>query len=408
MKPLNGLSSRLGGRRTVLLLGGLYTGLGVLWPVVWVGSTLEVAEAVIIATLVGSAGLILLYGGHRLPRSDIHPTQYPVVATWCLRAIGVIGVVLLGITLTGQQTDPAHNFLILSALAAVAGFGAGSHDARAKTRAFVLEQRNMELEETQAKLEETVERLEASEQRYRTLAENFPNGTVALLDADLRYILVAGQGFDAVSYDADEIQGQSIEDAYPQAVVDDVEPHYRRTLAGEPTVFETTVEGHTFEVHLHPLTDDSGDVYAILAMSQDVTDRNARERELATRVDQQRLVADLGQLALETDDLDELMAEATQQVTDVLDIEYCKVLDLRQSEDELLLRQGVGWDAGLVGEATVSATEADSQAAYTLESKQPVVVADLETETRFGGPDLLRNHDVRSGISTSIGPADDP
>jgi PAS domain S-box-containing protein len=139
---------------------------------------------------------------------------------------------------------------------------------------------------------------------------------------------------------------------------------------------------------------------------------NAQEKtrtlELRQRARQQQAVSDLGQFALESDDLDELMHQATTQVADVLDNEYCKVLDLDSENQELLLRQGVGWKDGYVGEATVSSIESDSQAAYTLANDHPIVVEDLETETRFSGPQLLIDHDVRSGISVVIGSFDDP
>ncbi|WP_339105989.1 ATP-binding protein [Haloterrigena salinisoli] len=131
-------------------------------------------------------------------------------------------------------------------------------------------------------------------------------------------------------------------------------------------------------------------------------------RQLKQRANQQEAVAYLGQFALETDDLDDLMYESAREVADALDNDYCKVLDLDSENEELLLRQGVGWKKGIAGEATVSSIEADSQAAYTLANNHPIVVEDLETETRFSGPDLLRSHDVRSGISTIIGPFDEP
>ncbi|OIB56544.1 hypothetical protein BBD46_18010 [Natrialba sp. SSL1] len=102
------------------------------------------------------------------------------------------------------------------------------------------------------------------------------------------------------------------------------------------------------------------------------------------------------------------MYEAARKVADALDNDYCKVLDLDPENEELLLRQGVGWKEGIAGEATVSSVEADSQAAYTLANNHPIIVEDLETETRFSGPELLTSHDVHSGISTIIGPFDEP
>ena len=141
---------------------------------------------------------------------------------------------------------------------------------------------------------------------------------------------------------------------------------------------------------------------------RDISERKERERQLREQFRQQEAIAELGRSALDTDELDALMAEASDLVAETLGNDYCKVLDLDADAEELLLRQGVGWDDGFVGEATVSAVEDDSQAAYTLSSSEPVVVTDLDAERRFSGPDLLRNHDVRSGVSVVVGSLDDP
>ncbi|WP_312911344.1 GAF domain-containing protein [Natronosalvus caseinilyticus] len=130
------------------------------------------------------------------------------------------------------------------------------------------------------------------------------------------------------------------------------------------------------------------------------------ETELYTRIHQQKVVSSLGRRALETDDIDRLMHDAAATVAETLDCEYCKVLELVPSGN-VFLRQGVGWQEGIVGEAEVP-TDTNSQAGYTLLSEEPVVVDDLRTEERFSGPDLLTDHDVVSGISVIIGTIDDP
>ncbi|MFC4436514.1 MULTISPECIES: ATP-binding protein [Natrialbaceae] len=126
-----------------------------------------------------------------------------------------------------------------------------------------------------------------------------------------------------------------------------------------------------------------------------------------TRIRQQEVVAELGQQALETDDLDQLMHDTSVAVAETLDNEYAKVLELLPGGDEVFLRQGVGWRDGLVGNATVP-TDVDSQAGYTLLSEEPIVVDDLRTEERFSGPELLTSHDVVSGISVIIGSVEEP
>ncbi|WP_126661886.1 ATP-binding protein [Haloterrigena salifodinae] len=125
------------------------------------------------------------------------------------------------------------------------------------------------------------------------------------------------------------------------------------------------------------------------------------------RIRQQEVIAELGQRALETDDLDQLMHDVSVAVAETLDNEYCEVLERLPGGDEVLLRQGVGWRDGLVGTATVS-RDLDSQAGYTLLSEEPVIVDDLREEGRFSGPELLTNHDVVSGVSVIIGSVEEP
>jgi PAS domain S-box-containing protein len=126
-----------------------------------------------------------------------------------------------------------------------------------------------------------------------------------------------------------------------------------------------------------------------------------RMEELEIRTRQQAVVAGLGQRVLEIADLHDWMDEAVSLTAQILNVEYCKILELLPDGKALLLRAGVGWKEGMVGRATVGAGK-DSQAGYTLLTDEPVIVKDLRTETRFTGPPLLREHGVVSGISVLI------
>jgi len=123
--------------------------------------------------------------------------------------------------------------------------------------------------------------------------------------------------------------------------------------------------------------------------------------ELEYRLKQQAIVAELGDDALMGIDLDRLFDKTVAMVAGVLNNEYCKVLELLPGGDYVFLRAGVGWRDGLVGNAKVD-TGVNSQAGYTLISKEPVIVKDLRSETRFDGPSLLREHGVVSGMSVII------
>ena len=162
------------------------------------------------------------------------------------------------------------------------------------------------------------------------------------------------------------------------------------------------------QVSITPVRDDDGSVVNYVGFQQDITERKRLERDRRRQLRQQEAVADLGKEALEDHDLDTLLADAGALVAETLDNDYCKILEFDRPTETLHLRQGVGWADGVVGEATVSAVEADSQAAYTLSAEAPVVVENLAADSRFDGPTLLTSHDVTSGISTVIGSPDDP
>lgn len=118
-------------------------------------------------------------------------------------------------------------------------------------------------------------------------------------------------------------------------------------------------------------------------------------------------IATIGRRALAAKDIGELLDDAVRVVGNVLEAEYCKVLQLLPDRSGLRLQAGIGWREGVVGRAVVG-IDRDSQAGYTLLAKAPVVVTDLRTEARFSGPPLLHDHGVVSGLSVVIGAADDP
>ena len=248
---------------------------------------------------------------------------------------------------------------------------------------------------------------------YETIVDTVEDG-IYVLDEDLRFVEVNDAYVEMTGYGREELLGST-----PSLVVSDetaAEAAAQRSALAENHDSSATLEadvhradGTTLRVESQ-LTTISGEdgTTRHVGVARDVSERVAREQELRGRVRQQQVVADIGRRALQDSDLDALFAEATAVVAETLDTDYCKVLDLDADAEELLLRQGVGWDDGIVGEASVSAVEDASQAAVTLTSEHPVIVEDLAADNRIDGPELLTNHDVRSGISTIIGPADDP
>ncbi len=112
---------------------------------------------------------------------------------------------------------------------------------------------------------------------------------------------------------------------------------------------------------------------------------------LHTCIRQQATVAQLAQSALSAKDLSSFMNEAVALVAQNLEVEYCKVLELLPEGNAMLLRSGVGWDSGLVGQEIINLDTVVNQ---------PVIIEDLQTQTDSGS--FLLRHQVKSGLSVPI------
>ncbi|MBF2089305.1 MAG: EAL domain-containing protein [Synechococcales cyanobacterium K44_A2020_017] len=133
----------------------------------------------------------------------------------------------------------------------------------------------------------------------------------------------------------------------------------------------------------------------------DITPQTQVAQELRGRVAQQEAIARLGQQAIAEPDLAFLLSTAVAVVQETLGVDYVQILELLPNGHTLLLRSGVGWQDGMVGNATIS-TRPDTQAGYTLLHQKPVIVEDLQIETRFSGAPFLHNHQVMSGMTVVV------
>lgn len=142
-------------------------------------------------------------------------------------------------------------------------------------------------------------------------------------------------------------------------------------------------------------------VEGVVLTFNDINSLKVAVAGLQTSGQQHAIISKLGIEALSTDNIDNLTDRLVREVAHTLNADFAKVLKYLPNENSLLLKAGVGWDAGLVGNTRVQ-TGNCSQAGFALTSTEPVIVDDLATERRFTGPNLLTEHKVVSGISCVI------
>ena len=136
--------------------------------------------------------------------------------------------------------------------------------------------------------------LEESEQRYRTLAEYFPNGLVTLFDHDLVYSLAAGQGFDRIPVEPEDLEGRRFDEVWPDETAAELRPAFEAALDGEEASTELTYAGREWLFHAVPITDERGDVFAGMTMAQDVTEQKEHEHYLEEAKEQLEAATEAG------------------------------------------------------------------------------------------------------------------
>jgi PAS domain S-box-containing protein len=106
-------------------------------------------------------------------------------------------------------------------------------------------------------------------------------------------------------------------------------------------------------------------------------------------------------LASKGGNLTRLFHRAAVIVAETLSVDLCKVLEKSPDGNSLLLRAGVGWREGLVGQAIV-ALVSETHAGQTLLTGSPVIIEDLRNKPCFRESYLLHGHGVTSGAGAVI------
>ena len=166
---------------------------------------------------------------------------------------------------------------------------------------------------------------------------------------------------------------------------------YRLTdRQGDPLICEC-------RLNVVPYRGDKG----VLMVLENVTERALLSQEASQVAQFQSVLARIGSLAVSGTPVQEIMNEATRLTAETLNVELCKILIPRESDEHLYLVAGIGWREGLIGTLTVEGGT-HSQAGFAIRERQPVVVRDLHVETRFVPSRLLLEHGGIAGMSVPM------
>lgn len=156
---------------------------------------------------------------------------------------------------------------------------------------------NKELEEgvrqRTKELNEAVKALEESQHLYTLIAQNFPDGTINVLDKNLRYIFAEGKEFVRSGIDRNKVIGLNYISLLPKDYRDQVVDELNKVLQGFPRTFDIESRGNSYIMTAVPLYDEEEGVNRILLVEKNVTEQKQAERDMVAALKKERELNEL-------------------------------------------------------------------------------------------------------------------
>jgi signal transduction histidine kinase len=139
---------------------------------------------------------------------------------------------------------------------------------------------------------------EQSSQYFHSLVQALPKTRVVLFDSELNVILVDGSGFSKEEIVGENYLGLSLEDFMTLLLGEDSTEKvtlHGDVFGGKANSYEQTAGEARFSVKLVPLYNDDHEIYAGMAIIQDITQRVRVAEKLTNLADQLKMLNELGQ-----------------------------------------------------------------------------------------------------------------
>jgi len=270
--------SRIGALRVISVLGGLYIGIAVALAVFPLMTSAGLAEVIGRFAMVGVPGTVLLYGGYRVPKMDLHPDVYPRIVVWVFGGFGAMAavVVMIEAIFPGGMDNPWFTVPLATALGSIAGFGMGLYQGRAFSRTREAEQRSDELREERDLRDRIVETSPVG-----IIVVN-ADGQISSANRHAGEILGFSQeALSEFAYDEQAFEATAPEGALPaEDIFREVVSTGESIYAVEQQITRADGEQIWLSVNGAPLPDPAGSTAGVIFAFEDITERKQLQEDL--------------------------------------------------------------------------------------------------------------------------------
>ena len=156
-------------------------------------------------------------------------------------------------------------------------------------------------------------------------------------------------------------------------------------------------------LHVHDrgqvIRDASGRAVRMIGAMADISSHKEAEERIHNQAMRQRLIAEFGQQAFASTDVEDVIKRAIELVSVSLKSDLCSVLELDRDGKHLLMKSASGWPEEFRSRPV--SIRPGGRLEFVLSHREPLIIEDLPKDERFPDSPLLKLG-VRSGIQVPI------
>ncbi len=150
-----------------------------------------------------------------------------------------------------------------------------------------LQERNEMLANTEEELRQSIEeiyqanlKLEASQAMLKAVIDNFPEGSISLIDRDLNLLYTGGAGYKQYAINPKEFIGKPVKELLSESTYEQIISFLPEIFAGNTCSQEITFKDKIFLNVYQPIIDKDQVVHSFVLVSFDITERKKDEEKI--------------------------------------------------------------------------------------------------------------------------------
>lgn len=136
-------------------------------------------------------------------------------------------------------------------------------------------------------------RLADSALLFSSIARNFPDGIIGVLDPAFHYVFAGGTELERMGLDPEHIKGQHIFDHLSEKSNREALPFLQRAFKGENVVFEMEVLNQVYAINAVPLHETGEPITQVLVVLHNITQRRKNEKDLQEALRKEKELSEL-------------------------------------------------------------------------------------------------------------------